>query len=302
MGKIQVPGSAGRQDSSPFTSGIVVPLRPHVECLLEAAISKNTASTYQKGINSFETFCTKHNFIFCWPPPLDHIINYIAYLHANKVSYSTTRCYLSGISYKLQLEGQIDNTKTFIVKKMLEGFHRLNPAKDVRSPISLSCLNKLVSILPTVCTSLYEAVMFSAAFHLAFFALLRISEFTFTSNNAPALLFHDVTINETHIGLYIKGSKTDQYNRGTKLQIEINSQTQSLFKHVREFLAVRPQIQGLFFCHFNHKPLTKYQFTSVLHKSVKFIGLDTTTFKSHSFRIGGATHLYFNTRAFGGEH
>lgn len=81
---------------------------------------------------------------------------------------------MSGISYKLQLEGQIDNTKTFIVKKMLEGFRRLNPAKDVRSPISLSCLNKLVSILPTVCTSLYEAVMFSAAFHLAFFALLRI--------------------------------------------------------------------------------------------------------------------------------
>lgn len=107
---------------------------------------------------------------------------------------------------------------------MLEGFRRLNPAKDVRSPISLSCLNKLVSILPTVCTSLYEAVMFSAAFHLAFFALLRISEFTFTSNDAPALLFHDVTINETHIGLYIKGSKTDQYNRSTKLQIEINSQ------------------------------------------------------------------------------
>lgn len=85
---------------------------------------------------------------------------------------------------------------------MLEGFRRLNPAKDVRSPISLSCFNKLVSILPTVCTSLYEAVMFSAAFHLAFFALLRISEFTFTSNDPPALLFHDVTINETHWSVY----------------------------------------------------------------------------------------------------
>lgn len=154
---------------------------------------------------------------------------------------------MSGISYKLQLEGQIDNTKTFIVKKMLEEFHRLNPAKDVRFPISLSCLNQLVSILPTVCTSSYEAVMFSAAFQLAFFALLRIREFTFTSNHAPALLFQDVTITETHIGLFIKGSKTEQYNWGTKLQITRNSQTQSLLKHKHDILSIWPQIQCTFF-------------------------------------------------------
>lgn len=49
------------------------------------------------------------------------------------------------------------------------------------------------------------------------------------------------------------------------------------------------QVQGPFFCHINAKPLTKYQFTSLLHKAVKFIGLDTSIFKSHSFRIGGAT-------------
>lgn len=43
------------------------------------------------------------------------------------------------------------------------------------------------------------------------YALLRISEFNFTSNQAPVLLFQEVSINETHIGFYIKYSKTDQY-------------------------------------------------------------------------------------------
>lgn len=94
---------------------------------------------------------------------------------------------LNRINSSLEKEGQIDNTKTFIVNKMLEGFHRFNPAKDVRSPIPLSCLNELVSILPTVYTRLYEAAMFSATFHLSFFALLHISKFTFTSNDAPTL-------------------------------------------------------------------------------------------------------------------
>lgn len=41
-------------------------------------------------------------------------------------------------------------TKAFLVKKMLEGFPRLNPAKDVRTQISLSILNQSVSILPTL--------------------------------------------------------------------------------------------------------------------------------------------------------
>ena len=44
--------------------------------------------------------------------------------------------------------------------------------------------------------------------------------------------------------------------------------------------------------HLNEKPLTSHQFTSILHKALQFIQVDITTFKSHSFRIGGATYLH----------
>ena len=37
-----------------------------------------------------------------------------------------------------------------------------------------------------------------------------------------------------------------------------------------------------------------YQFSSVLHKALKFSGIETKTFKTHSFRIGAATHLYMS--------
>lgn len=95
------------------------------------------------------------------------------------------------------------------------------------------------------------------------YALLRISEFIFTSNQAPALLFQEVSINKTHIGFYIKDLKTDQYKRGTKF---------TDFKHTlylsacTNFCQFRPQIQGRFFCHLNAKPLTKYQFPSLLQQ------------------------------------
>lgn len=55
-----------------------------------------------------------------------------------------------------------------------------------------------------------------------------------------------MTINQEHIGLYIKGLKTDQYNRGTKLLIEINSQTQSLLSTCMNFCLLEHKYKAYF--------------------------------------------------------
>lgn len=90
----------------------------------------------------------------------------------------------------------------------------------------------------------------------------------------------------------IKRSQTDQLGKGSTIQITLNSQTSTSFAHLNQYLTLRPDSPGPFFCHLNSKPLTSYQLTSVLHKTIKFFGLDITTFKSHSFRIGRATHMF----------
>ncbi|VDI00683.1 Hypothetical predicted protein [Mytilus galloprovincialis] len=43
------------------------------------------------------------------------------------------------------------------------------------------------------------------------------------------------------------------------------------------------------FCHFDGKPLTKYQFSAILKKSLHALGIDNARWSSHSFRIGMAT-------------
>lgn len=67
-----------------------------------------------------------------------------------------------------------------------------------------------------------------------------------------------------------------------------NPQNQMLNSH----LQCRSSQLGPLFCHINAKPLTSFQFSSILQKCLKFLQVDTKTFKSHSFRIGAATHLY----------
>ena len=188
-----------------------------------------------------------------------------------------------------------DNTKTFIVRKMLEGMHRSNPTKDTRSPITLDILTQITGILSSVCKNLYETLLFTVAYHLAFFALLRVSELTVSNphNLSRVISFDDIDLAHSNLVLVrITGSKTDQYGKGATLQITHNKETSTLFSAIHKYKAIRPQLAGPFLCHLNSKPLTSYQFTAVLQKCMRFLGFDTSTFKSHSFRIGYASHLY----------
>jgi hypothetical protein len=56
---------------------------------------------------------------------------------------------------------------------MLEGLRRSNKKKDTRLPISKELLSNLITVLPSVCASDYEAAHFSAAFSVALFGCLR---------------------------------------------------------------------------------------------------------------------------------
>ena len=90
---------------------------------------------------------------------------------------STVTTYLSGVSYAHKTRNLTDYTKSFIISQMLEGLRRRNPQKsDIRTPISVDLLKKLISSLRWICNSDYEACMFSSAFSLAYFAMLRVSE------------------------------------------------------------------------------------------------------------------------------
>ena len=60
-------------------------------------------------------------------------------------------------------------------------------------------LKRIILSLQTICSSLYEACLFSSAFSLAFFAMLRVSEITVTSKtdeSGHALNFEDVTFHK----------------------------------------------------------------------------------------------------------
>lgn len=235
-----------------------------------------------------------------WPPQVDHIVNFIAFLSSRNLSYSTVKCYLSGISFHLQISQECDSTKFFIVKKMLEGLRRLKPTKDVRSPITYPLLMRIVNSLEVLCKNRYEFFLFSSAFLLAYFALLRVGELTLSNKNSAdkILNFDDVVLcNSGTVKIKIRLSKTDQLGKGTNLEITPSNESLILYKSLSTYMKMRPNIKGPFLCHFGGSCMTTYQFSQMLKKCIQFLGIDTLTFKSHSLRIGCATYLHMKGKS-----
>lgn len=112
-----------------------------VQSLLSASISANTNLTYSKGMLAFSQFRKSYQLPDTNPPPLDHLINLIAYMSSVKTAPSTIKTYMSGTAFHLKINNLPDTTKSFIIQKHLVGLCRKQPSVDVRRLITLELLH-----------------------------------------------------------------------------------------------------------------------------------------------------------------
>lgn len=265
--------------------------------LLDASIAPNTAAAYRAAINCFKEFLLQFNLKTSWPTEAQHIVLFISFCFEKGLAPNTISTYVAGVNHVHKMHGGEDLRETFIIKKMLEGCTRLRKRNDTRLPITIKLLNDVCNILPTVCYNQFEVKLFKAAYLLAFFGLLRVSEIVVPSSILAnrTLAYEDVSFSpgNKHILLTLRISKTNQ--SGHPETLKIPCEENSLLCPVtacRDFLLVRPVSRGPFFCHADAAPLTRCQFSAVLAKCLKCILPGCRNIKSHSFRIGRATHLY----------
>ena len=107
-------------------------------------MSKSTWNIYENAIQSFERFRNQFGIENIWSPPIDHLINYIAFLSEKGYSPATAKSYISGISYKIKINNLEDRTQSFILKKMLQGMQRLDKKNDSRKPITIDIMQKII--------------------------------------------------------------------------------------------------------------------------------------------------------------
>lgn len=276
-------------------------IRAEIELLTLNSVATNTKISYNNSLRIFSSFRKDYGFSDIWGPPVSHLCVFIAHMSLKGLAYSTISSYLAGISFKCKLLCTNDCTKYFLVRKLLEGVKRSRKSIDQRLPITQDILKKLISSSSFVCSSNFETFLFCAAFSLAYHAFLRVGEFT--RNNANNIhhiigikdiqIINDQSINRKLLKLTVPFSKTDQSGKGSSIQL-VESDTQAIcpILLLLRYLSVRPNIGGQLFIHMDGSPLTRYQFTSVLNKSIDIIGLSSSLYTSHSFRIGAASDSF----------
>lgn len=124
--------------------------------------------------------------------------------------------------------------------------------------------------------------MLWAAACLAFFAFLRVGEFTsqtvnkFDSN--IDLSVSDISVDKARtpsmVFLHLKQSKTDQLRKGVSAFLGS--------------LVARGKAPGPLFIWSNGQFLTRAQFVREVQKALELAGEDSSLFNGHSFRIGAA--------------
>lgn len=133
------------------------------------------------------------------PASVMQFLRFITGLHIKGLLVSTIQSKLAALGYLHQLHGWFNPTDHFIVHKCLLGALNLaSHQPHLRGPVTPQLLAAIVAAVEELVTSPYEQILLRAIFLLAFFAFLRLGEYTASLRN---LSWDDITLMRSAIKL-----------------------------------------------------------------------------------------------------
>ena len=266
--------------------------------LVQMAWAPKTLRMYEVGMSNFNKFRikTEDRNVSAPATPLQ-ITRFIASMSLENKAPSTIAAYVSAISNWHKSNRFVDPCNDFLVKKALKGVSKRPSGQELREPITLELLKKLVNALGPVCESLYEQKMFKCAYLLAFFGLFRIGEIVADTKDRAqksVILINDISLKPGFLKILVRFSKTDQTGRTNSIIFEGQKKNPLCpVEATLEFIKVRGPKPGPFMMHYNGTFLSRFQFNKVLAMTLQIAEPGITNIKTHSFRIGGATNAMF---------
>ena len=175
-------------------------LNTAAQTYLNLGLSTSTRKAYKTGVHKYITFYTETQHR---PVPVceDKLLLFATYLAQQHLSYPTIQVYLSAVRHSQIITGRSLPSVTPRLSYVLKSIRRssaLTYTPRERLPITFPIMTCLHAVLLKN-TDNYRDVMIWAACCLAYFGLLRVSEFTTSSPNhfdpSKDLLLSDIALN-----------------------------------------------------------------------------------------------------------
>ena len=145
---------------------------------LTVALAASTSRSYRSGQKTYLKFC---NQIGVSPFPLKEVLlEYFVTFLSRQVRADTIRCYLSGVQFHSTMLGYPERISSmFRLYYLIRGIKRSEgrSTRIERKPIRLKHLHHLKLFIAHRFTN-FDRVMYTAVIAVAFFGMLRCSEYT----------------------------------------------------------------------------------------------------------------------------
>lgn len=257
-------------------------------------MAPSTRRTYRAGIAQFLKFCSQYHLSPLPATPLT--LRYFCAHLSTSVKHCTLKVYISALRLFHIENGHSDPTKDMLLQYVIKGIKRSQLASvRPRLPITVDLLRDLKRALHSSSTlSFHDKRMLWAAFSTGFYGFLRASEFcapyAHSFDCSRSLCLTDLSLTPSSAQLLIKASKTDPFRSTCTVTVGATHTSTcpvaALTKYV--YHVNQPQHTPLFQFE-DGSFLTRPALTAHLRTLLRSIGADSTSFASHSFRIGAAT-------------
>jgi len=265
--------------------------------LLDGSVASSSRAVYSRAwrlyLESVKILRSVITLEGIFPLKVNEILFYIGYLSWRGFAASTITTYVSAIGYIHRIKGVFNPASSFLIQKVLASVNKTNPTQDTRLPITLIILQQLSQSLPQILSNHYHVILLRAMFLIAFFGLMRIGEITFSSSKkSDTIQLNQISISKDHLIIKIRHFKHNISLR--PFEIVVKRQTDPNIcplLHMSYYLQLRGFKPGSLFQFQDGGMVNRNFFTSRLKGCLNFIGLDSTFYQAHSFRIGGASYL-----------
>ena len=215
--------------------------------------------------------------------------------HFRRLSVKTLKVYLAGVQYWAILNRCYTRLSSmprlyYLIRavRRIQGNQFSRPR---RVPVTLCHLRAMFHRIPLMQYTVMQKAMFRAATSLAFFGLLRVSEYTseFRRSYSPdnTLLVSDVSFNSNYtiMSIHIKASKTDPFREGCIVRVAAVSDAVCPVAAMRNYLSQRTYVHGPLFLLDQNCFLLRQDMVLLLRRCFP----SNVYLNTHSFRIGGAS-------------
>ena len=258
---------------------------------LKGSLEKSSNSSYMNAFDRFSEFMEYVLELPTMPSEPKHIALYVTHLRRRfNLRASTIRTHLSALAFYHKVNGYADPTESFLVKKLVKCFDKLDPPISTRKPIQKNVLHSMLSGLKRLSFSSYEVVMLQALFSFMYEAALRSSEVVKCKNT-------DHTLQICHVKVYhsfcLVSFPSYKHNKkpDTKLKITQTHGKFCTFELMKLYLKRRGNVKGPLFIKENGASLSRSYVANRLSSVLTSIGHHAKRYNTHSFRKGKASDM-----------